>query len=91
MLKVVTIILAVLFTAGPALAASDDYRLNPGDVLDISIWKEESMRRTVVVLPDGTISYPLAGHLKVIGKSIDKRIFSDHKYPKSYRPRRCRK
>lgn len=50
-----------------AIAQSDAYRLNPGDVLDISIWREDTMRRQVLVLPDGTISYPLAGHLKVAG------------------------
>ncbi len=70
MSRALTIILAVLFTAVPALAAQDDYHLNPGDVLEISIWKEENMRREVVVLPDGTISYPLAGHLKVAGRTL---------------------
>jgi polysaccharide export outer membrane protein len=50
-----------------SLAQDDVYRLNPGDVLNISVWKEEEMTRPVAVLPDGTISFPLAGHLKAAG------------------------
>lgn len=43
------------------------YRVRPGDLLEISIWKEPDMRRETLVLPDGTISYPLAGHTRVVG------------------------
>lgn len=47
--------------------AAADYRVKPGDLLEISIWKEPDMRREMLVLPDGTISYPLAGHVEVEG------------------------
>ena len=50
-------------------AAAEAYRLNPGDVLQISVWKEEGMQRDVLVLPDGTISFPLAGHIQAAGRS----------------------
>jgi polysaccharide export outer membrane protein len=43
------------------------YLLNPGDILEISVWKEEDLQREVLVLPDGTISFPLAGHIKAAG------------------------
>ena len=51
----------------PAFAQGGGYLLNPGDVLEVSVWKEEGMTRDVLVLPDGTISFPLAGHLKASG------------------------
>ena len=35
----------------------------------INEWKEEGMEREVLVLPDGTISFPLAGHIQAAGKS----------------------
>lgn len=54
--------------SAPARAA-DAYTLNPGDVLEISVWKEEGMQQQVLVLPDGTISFPLAGHIQAAGKS----------------------
>ena len=57
----------------PTVALGQDiaysYRLNPGDVLQISVWKEEGMERQVLVLPDGMISFPLAGHLKAAGRT----------------------
>jgi polysaccharide export outer membrane protein len=46
---------------------TSSYRVKPGDQLEISIWKEPDMRRETLVLPDGTVSYPLAGHPKVTG------------------------
>jgi len=50
--------------------AVDRYLLNAGDVLDISVWKEETLQKTVVVLPDGMISFPLAGEQEAVGKSV---------------------
>ncbi|MDH5411152.1 MAG: polysaccharide export protein [Alphaproteobacteria bacterium] len=61
------VVALIVILAPPLRAAEDSYRLNPGDRLEISIWKEPDMRREVVVLPDGTISYPLAGHMTVAG------------------------
>jgi polysaccharide export outer membrane protein len=43
------------------------YRLQPGDVLEISVWKEEDLRREVLVRSDGGISFPLAGEFVVAG------------------------
>ncbi len=49
----------------PAINAN--YEINPGDMLQISVWKEPDTLREVVVLPDGAITYPLAGTVKVAG------------------------
>ncbi|NIR45523.1 MAG: polysaccharide export protein [Gammaproteobacteria bacterium] len=70
---------AVLLLFAGATAAADDsgsgrsgigYRIQPGDVLHISVWKEEGLDREVVVRPDGGISFPLAGDLDVEGKAV---------------------
>jgi len=53
----------------PVLAQGNGYLLNPGDVLEVSVWKEEGLTRDVLVLPDGMISFPLAGHLKAAGQT----------------------
>lgn len=50
-------------------AAEPDYTLNPGDVLEISVWKEDGMDRETVVLPDYSINFPLAGKIMVRDKS----------------------
>ena len=41
--------------------AQETYRLNPGDVLRVSVWNEAALQQEVLVLPDGTISFPLVG------------------------------
>ncbi len=46
-----------------------DYRISPEDVLDISVWKEDDLKRQVVVRPDGGISFPLAGDMEAAGKT----------------------
>jgi len=69
MLRLTQLFLITLLCANTAIA-SDKYLLNAGDVLDISVWNEETLQKTVVVLPDGTISFPLAGGLVAEGKSV---------------------
>jgi len=43
------------------------YIIGPGDVLSISVWKEEGMQLEVLVRPDGGITYPLAGEIQAGG------------------------
>ncbi len=60
----------ILLLSNQAFAlAGDVYRLNPGDKLEITVWQEESLKQEVVVLPDGTISFPLVGHVAAAGKT----------------------
>ncbi|MCB1739251.1 MAG: polysaccharide biosynthesis/export family protein [Gammaproteobacteria bacterium] len=46
------------------------YRVKAGDQLDISVWREEELTRTVLVRPDGGFSFPLAGEVWAIDKSV---------------------
>ena len=46
---------------------SASYHIGPGDVLSISVWKEEGMQLEVLVRPDGEITFPLAGEIKAGG------------------------
>lgn len=43
------------------------YLLSPGDVILVSVWREESLQQEVRVLPDGSITFPLAGRVEVAG------------------------
>lgn len=52
-----------------ATAPGSDYRVGPGDVLEISVFQAEELDRTVRVRPDGTISLPLLGVLAVENQS----------------------
>ena len=50
--------------------AEPDYTIGPGDVLEISIWKDKALTKVVVVLPDGKIQFPLIGQLRAAGKTV---------------------
>ncbi|VVM43178.1 hypothetical protein PS662_00404 [Pseudomonas fluorescens] len=48
-------------------AESDAYLLSPGDNLSVSVWGEDKLKQDVRVLPDGSITFPLAGKVEVVG------------------------
>jgi polysaccharide export outer membrane protein len=68
-LKSILITASVLLLGLCNTAISETYLLNPGDQLDVSVWNEETLQKTITVLPDGMISFPLVGHLQAAGKS----------------------
>jgi polysaccharide export outer membrane protein len=57
--------------SAPQAVADLDYQLSPEDVLEISVWKEESLTKQVVVRPDGAFSFPLVGDVVATAKSIE--------------------
>ncbi|HHO76351.1 MAG TPA: sugar ABC transporter substrate-binding protein [Deltaproteobacteria bacterium] len=65
------ILVALLFVLLPinALALDADYIIGASDLLDISVWGEESLSRQVVVRTDGYISIPLVGDIKAADKT----------------------
>ncbi|MCK4674906.1 MAG: polysaccharide biosynthesis/export family protein [Gammaproteobacteria bacterium] len=48
-------------------STSASYQIGPGDLLKISVWKEDDMQLDVLVTPDGGITFPLAGEIKASG------------------------
>ena len=45
------------------------YRIGPGDELEILVWREPDVSRTVQVRPDGRISLPLVDDIQAAGKT----------------------
>jgi len=68
-LRILFVAAAVAFLGLSQIAAADNYKLNPGDQVEISVWNEDNLQKTITVLPDGMISFPLVGHLQAAGKS----------------------
>lgn len=52
-------------------SVAEDYTVGAGDVLEISVWKDPALTRQVVILPDGTFSFPLIGRFTAAGKTVD--------------------
>lgn len=46
-----------------------EFELGVGDVVHVSVWREQELTLTAVVRPDGRISIPLAGEVQVAGKT----------------------
>ena len=67
------VIFLVFGQAGFADDASESapYKLQPGDVLQVSVWKETELQSEVLVRPDGGISFPLAGDMPAAGLSTE--------------------
>ena len=66
--------LAAVMFAGSVYAAGMDvdlntYKIEPEDVLEIHVWKEEELQKEVVVRPDGGVSFPLVGTVHAAGKT----------------------
>lgn len=58
----------------PQPAANDNvprYEVQPGDLLQVSVWREEDLDRQVLVRPDGGFSFPLAGDVRAAGKTVE--------------------
>ena len=55
----------------PEPESDQSYGLQPGDIIRVSVWREEALDQGVLVRPDGGISFPLAGDLEVEGATID--------------------
>lgn len=47
------------------------YTVNPGDLLEISVWKEPDLQREVLVRPDGAFSFPLSGDIVARGRTVE--------------------
>jgi polysaccharide export outer membrane protein len=71
--------IACFVFSGASFSADSNavYKLNQGDLLQISVWGEESLQKEVRVLPDGSITFPLAGRVEVANTTtpeVEKRI-----------------
>lgn len=82
-----TLMLALMFHASATLASAAEastpiattaaapadlsYRVGPEDVIEISVWREEGLKKEVLVRPDGGISFPIIGEIRAAGKTAE--------------------
>ena len=52
------------------LRSSQDYLIQPGDLVEIKVYKEEDMERTLRVATNGSITFPLIGNVKIAGLTV---------------------
>jgi polysaccharide export outer membrane protein len=75
-----TFICLILAVAGPGSAfaqeqagavAGDAYEVQPGDLLEISVWREPELQKQVLVRPDGAFSFPLSGEINARNRTVE--------------------
>lgn len=67
MKKFVLTICAVFFAT--VATAQSGYQIQPGDTLQVEVLEDPSLNRSVLVLPDGTVSFPFAGSVRASGRT----------------------
>jgi polysaccharide export outer membrane protein len=83
MRKVIFIVFFLMIVIGPdanlfsaevkttRISPGSVFYLGPGDVLEISVWKDEALTKQVVVRPDGMVSFPLIGQIPAEGRTVE--------------------
>lgn len=86
--KVLITTLILFMTPYSLLQAYDSshYKICQGDVLDVSVWGDETLAKVIRVLPNGNISFPLAGNILVAGYSSSEVAARITKKLKTYLP-----
>lgn len=64
-------VVLVAISWGAGAFAQAGYRIQPGDQLAIEVLEDPSLNRQVLVLPDGTITFPLVGSIDTRGQTPD--------------------
>lgn len=69
------IAIAIMISFGDAAAQDQErpppsYKILPGDLLLVSVWKEPDLQLELLVRPDGAISFPLAGEIWTHNRSV---------------------
>jgi polysaccharide export outer membrane protein len=55
----------------PDTGAVVRYEVQPSDVLQVSVWRDPELTQQVIVRPDGAFSFPLAGEINAVGKTVE--------------------
>jgi polysaccharide export outer membrane protein len=68
-LSIFGVVFIAMSVFSPLIYAAS-YHVGPGDVLEISVWRDETLSRELIVPPDGVLSFPLIGDVNVASMSV---------------------
>jgi len=75
--RAVLLLIGVGWIASPVVSAEQaaqlpsSYLLQPGDLVQIVVWKEQELQGDVLIRPDGALSFPLAGDVAAAGRTVE--------------------
>ncbi len=65
-----TVIFAIVsFLAASVAYAQSQYQIQPGDTLQIEVLEDPSLNRSVLVLPNGSVTFPFVGSVQAGGRT----------------------
>ncbi len=65
LVSIIFLCLILTISSMAAFASEKAFHIGPGDVIEISVWKDPELSRNLVVPPDGIISFPLVGSINI--------------------------
>lgn len=65
------LVFGFLAATGQIVLAQAGYTIRSGDVLQVEVLEDSSLNRSVLVLPNGTLNFPMAGTLTARGRTVD--------------------
>ena len=71
MRKFLLALLVTVLAVPTAFAQSATYRIQPGDTIDVNVLEDPELNRRLLVTPDGRVSVPLAGSIRVGGQTVE--------------------
>jgi polysaccharide biosynthesis/export protein len=71
MFKGLAVAAGVSLLSGLPVMAQSAYHIKPGDELKLEVLQDSSLNRSLLVLPDGTVSVPLVGTVRASGDTVD--------------------
>ena len=66
-LAIITLVLGF----APLASAQSNYVIRSGDTLKIEVLEDSNLNRSALVLPDGSISFPMAGTVRAKGRTVE--------------------
>jgi polysaccharide export outer membrane protein len=68
--RLVSIGLLLVFFIPSVWGSEANYRIAPGDEIEISVWRDDSLSRRLKVPPDGIVSFPLINDINANGLTV---------------------
>ena len=65
LVSIIFLCLILTISSMAAFASEKAFHIGPGDVIEISVWKDPELSRNLVVPPDRIISFPLIGSINI--------------------------
>jgi len=68
--SIIVVCMLLSLSLSTLAAAEKAYYIGAGDVLEIAVWKDPDLSRTLIVPPDGVVAFPLIDSIRVTNLTV---------------------